>query len=324
MYQSEPLSRSSLKYWPSETIKFVNEGELAIGHSGSPFDSTLSGFPVMEDFERKTGDEPGRGWHNFEHYRSYAAFPNSMNRARVACSYVDPSDGGFYHISEAPGVLVCGGVVLGDNDWDGVLAIPRWHVPRLDGGFVPPPAKLDELKMWALRSILPIVKSELSVINSVIELKDVLTFKDSIRHLRTLPVMLSSGLRDLSRKYRRKCLRELLRIGSDAFLQWKFNIGPMISDIRAIYRSVTTSEQRIRKFINRAGRPQTSHFTKALVEYQDQSVQGEYSRTARFLRDEGGVCESRTDVAPDYLSSTRASEFHVEVLYNFNYTKFQV
>jgi len=175
------------------------------------------------------------------------------------------------------------------------LGLPSFTVENADQSFVPAPLGLSVLTQRALASMLPSVKADLSLINSVYELKDFKSLPHTVHLLnqwvRSLPAMVknlrSTTLRNsvdierhplinlvphrLNRKVLKrirktfnslegKTLSELFRAPADGYLQWKFNIAPLLTDICAIYSAVSGLEKTLRGLINQQGKRRTKHF----------------------------------------------------------------
>lgn len=175
-------------------------------------------------------------------------------------------------------------------------------------GIIPPPPDLEVLLARAQRSILPAVKQELSLINSVIELKDFKTLPRTLSALAALPSGAAVPLREV--------LREGAGKVSDIYLQGKFNILPLLSDIKGIIRSLRLSEKRINDLISRAGRPQTRHWSCNLAQSEENAYRSD-STGPYALSGFIGQCTTWREVFPLDV------KFHVEIEYNFNFTRYQ-
>jgi hypothetical protein len=120
----------------------------------------------------------------------------------------------------------------------------------------------DELVSVALQRLWPTVKGELSLVNSIVELKDFITLKQTINNVRT--AIETFSLKGFKRS---RSLRDhFIHTGADNFLQWKFNLAPLISDILSIGKAVATSGKRIDALLAGEGKTVTRHWTKPLLE----------------------------------------------------------
>lgn len=200
--------------------------------------------------------------------------------------------------------------------------LPRFVDWATSPSEVLPPAKLSEMQASALKHLLPMMKSELSLVNSLLELKD---FKSLPRSIKATVTQLQRvfSYRSLNIGAERDCLRDIVRLvrnaGPDWFLQWNFNLKPLVSDVVGIYHALQRTEKRINAFVSRAGRPQTRHYTLHWQEhnwwFQDQKVQLPHRGFNPY-----GIFGSYQF---DRLVLTDPSTFHVEVEFNYNYTQYQ-
>jgi hypothetical protein len=184
-----------------------------------------------------------------------------------------------------------------------------------DEGFVPPPGDLDGLKQRALNACLPVIKSELSLINSVIELKDFKSLPKlvprAINFFKRVPPEVYQRLQRT--RFKTKAVRNTRNVSS-AYLQWKFAFAPLLSDIQGVRNALSRYERRLNDFITRSGRVQVKHFaynwyeSPAIVDDIDPNPQVIGARQFNFSR--------RTETYP--------TTFHAEIEYNYNYTRYQL
>lgn len=177
------------------------------------------------------------------------------------------------------------------------LGIPSMTVENLDKSFVPPPDGLSTLVKRSLDRMLPNVKAELSLINTIIELKDFSSLPNTIRKLsryaedipvifknlkainsalhgkpptyfkkpsRALAASISKRLKAVRKSFtglQGRTLAELLHAPADGFLQVEFNILPLLTDMCGIYLSLSKLEKTMRSLINQQGRHLSKHYT---------------------------------------------------------------
>jgi hypothetical protein len=264
-----------------------------------------------------------RVWKSFEHYKSSSAEPGSHTGMDLRFDYWgfpphiafrrvnDPYIGYFQYFNNSEFAP------FGDpgNPSDG---LPGFVVDRSDGGFVPAPDNLEMLVANSLRSMLPIVKAELSLINSIIELKD---FRAPVRHACAL--LRKGGVKTLYRKgkglvKRGLTLGQVIRGAAEGYLQLSFNILPLISDVRAIYRAASRTERRINDLINRSGRSQNKHWMFRWQEYPDcVSMSPSHYGWVDTLS-----CEQQLFAERSVKYSSTA--FHAQIQYDYNYTELQM
>lgn len=266
-------------------------------------------------------------WKSFEHFKTVQASTAKVGKTTLSCEamgyYPHHSSGdtslpfaGYDHYSWGAST---GGPYGDAGSFD--MNLPALYVPRSDGGFVPPPADLDILCTRALKSMLPYIREELSLVNSLVELRD---FKRPVNNLvKTLrnPRLLAELPKKLTRNYNPKgwSLARLVRSAAEANLSYQFAIRPLIADIRAVCSALSRTERRINDFLVRQGRPMNRHWVCSLEEMQssneetstdgswtwiDQFTKGTYLRAARQV-----ICDP--------------TEFHAQVQYNFRYTELQ-
>lgn len=190
--------------------------------------------------------------------------------------------------------------------------LPAFDVPSADGTFIPPPANLSALQQRGLNHMMPYIKAELSLINTLIELKDFSSLPRTISNIATTAKsIITRGS---------QTLRRLLHAGSDSYLQTQFNILPLLSDISGIHAALARTEKRLNDLVARQGRVQTKHFQFVWQEYDnvDEDSEG-------FLWPKGvgpsTVCNSyRSNRQVIYAPTV----FHSEIEYHFNFTQYQV
>jgi hypothetical protein len=159
---------------------------------------------------------------------------------------------------------------------------PSLHQSQGVDGILPLPPGLSYLVERSLLSMLPRIKSEISLINSVIELKDLKRLPDTIRNMASVfrratelgSLISTKGSRrpltknDLLLRVRRTfeinegaTLSEITRTGADGYLQAQFNIIPLLNDIISIQKVIRSIVSQINWLVNNQGRPQCRHFT---------------------------------------------------------------
>lgn len=212
---------------------------------------------------------------------------------------------------------------------------PPFYVPSDNGSFIAPPALKNDLCLRALKQMLPQIKEELSSINSVYELKDFAIVRNAIRNpLKTarhyakliqkynswerLFFVSPKAYKKLQDKTMKMTLREWVNSGSGSFLQWKFAIAPLISDITALQAALTNYKNRISDLVNRTGGIQTRHFTYRWDEFEETTETKQTGFLQPWIGFNGCVLyEVERLVIPEQ------SVFHAQIQYNYNYTKYQ-
>jgi hypothetical protein len=194
--------------------------------------------------------------------------------------------------------------------------LPAFYSVREDGGFIPPPSLLDELIPYSLRVMLPSVKQDLSLLNSIYELKDFKSFPRTLNRVRKLYAFLKSKYS----YFHGKALRSIAGVVSDLYLQKEFNIQPLLADITGIFDAITKVEKRLNDFITRSGRVRTSHFSYAFKEFDDivEEDSVEYG-----MPDDPMIMPSRQTWSARRTVLYKPTIFHAEISYNYNYWRYQ-
>jgi hypothetical protein len=226
--------------------------------------------------------------------------------------------------------------------------VPKLYEVQPNGDFISHPADMTSLIERSLKNMLPGIKSELSLVNSFVELKDFGTIPGILKKLRAF----GSGLfsprpkmrrRDRTRfqdQIRRSFSRDLgltfsegLRGAANAYLQTQFNIGPLLQDISSIYTALTRTTSRINEMVARQGTPQRRHYTfkwwPVNLTPDDKSVDYFLTRGASDYYPPSGLTGGY-NYLPIGLRMYRQCQlrkpvvFHAEIEYNYNFTRYQV
>lgn len=270
-------------------------------------------------------------WKNFEHYKRSCSGSSEMGSIVLTTDTWSPGTDGRMAFGEVDNPSCCyNGVYGGLGDLS--LGLPSFYVPRSDGGMVSPPDNLTALQASSMRAMLPYVKPELSLPNSIYELKDFKSLPTQIRNIKNLlqGVPGSIGLPArvlwwLARCPKGKTLAAYLRESAGAYLQYKFNISPLLSDISDIYRAVSRVEKRLNALITRAGAVRTTHWCCSLKEYENPPA--EESSVSGLGLGNHGNWSSDFNVTGSQSSRRQVfyapSEFHATLQYNFSYADYQ-
>jgi hypothetical protein len=215
----------------------------------------------------------------------------------------------------------------GGEDPDSVLGVAGWPTLGLPAFYsmhsgelqIADPPGLDDLVVLSLKTMLPHVKKDLSIINSIIELKDFGSVKHTMGRLKSL---FKSTLRDS----KTASLRQLLQASADAYLQAKFNFVPLWSDIRGIHSALSKSMRRLGVHINSKGRPVVAHFQRPLQEYTQpelETYQADY--VDQFLLNKSNFNDYFLCTAQFFRSVVyEPTIFRAHMQYNVNYSAFQL
>jgi hypothetical protein len=155
------------------------------------------------------------------------------------------------------------GTALGSSDapFEG---LPILYDDTASAGSVLPTVDLTPYVERSLRAMLPSVKSQVDSINSIRELKD---FKSLPRTMAKVNDVLGRYGKFLNRKVFGKLpLGRTLVAASDVYLQFKFNIMPLLRDISSSYEALNSVGKQVAKLVADADKPIKRHFKCGLTE----------------------------------------------------------
>jgi hypothetical protein len=191
--------------------------------------------------------------------------------------------------------------------------LSQMYDPSTEEGtaFVPAPSILGSLEQGALQSMLPAIKAELSLVNSIYELKD----------LKSLASSITLGMNTVQSFFRKIegfgsgfSLRRLLRGASDNYLQYKFNVGPLLHDVASLFKATHSIEKRLRTLINESARLQTKHFHYVFREFED--TEGTSTSSYQLAGDSYPV--TIKGCTATLHTQWEASQFNATIRYNYN------
>jgi len=259
------------------------------------------------------------------------------------------TDIGHYSVGTAPYELAYSGLAfstfgpLGSH----TTGYPDLLQDELEGdGFVPKPPLLDSYITASLRAMLPTIKGELSLVNSLIELKDFRSLPHTLLRLKNFASQLSNvvkrktTLRGGSKLVRSSfsastpTMSEALGVSADSYLQTQFNILPLLSDISGFTAAITRTKSRVNDLLVRQGKRQIKHFKLLVPMNQAAETSAEMPYQLHGGQFDGyvGMTSSSTGAyampatsfkcVREYIPDQYA-EFHAQVEYNFWFTRFQ-
>lgn len=258
-------------------------------------------------------------WKAFEHYKA-----QSLGQSRVGRGVITTCDFGQNIWLRPRGILQHVAPTYRATDFGpyGLFNTGQtaWYVPRSDGGFIPAPTDLEDLKKRGLKAMLPKIKADMNAVVSSIELKDILSIKGTIKNTLKVSKYLFSRIGGLGT---RTLAHALGSQGSDVYLQWMFNIKPLLSDIGGIYHAVATHQKRINALVSRSGKLQTAHYKCVLREQGSTKVESTADNYLPLFLWNGNtwvyfyrLCERR--------QVTTSAVFSCCMQYNYNYTDYQI
>jgi len=314
-----PLTRQE---WFPGQIRLVDFREPAFGGGFDYWHAYMENPSYLKFLEVRSPLVEGsrKTWNSFEHYK-------------VQC---DPGNGGlgsaiitvrplFQNFENAVNDNAGGPFALYSSAVFGAAGLmtdgltPLYVPSARTTGFITDPSGLNEMIDASLRSMLPLLRPKLSAVNSAIELKDFKSLKGTIQNILKLP-------RGALRRYRKfRNVWHILQVAADVYLQMKFNINPLISDIHGIYRAVAETEKRLNALISRAGKLQVSHFSKNLPADSSTEENEPLGRGVGSYALPGGQFQSGNSVAfNSRITISDASQFHAQLQYNYHYSAYQL
>jgi hypothetical protein len=113
--------------------------------------------------------------------------------------------------------------------------------------------------------MLPSIRPSTSgIVNDLVEIRQLKSLVPTVQRL----LRLLSGI-----PRSRGTFRTLARTYSDAYLQWSFNIAPVIADIEAVLHVLTASHDRLKRLRAGSGNVLTKHFQASLEDsYKDKTI----------------------------------------------------
>jgi len=288
-------------------------------------------------------------WKDCQHYSCVFSPDRSPKTVGWPCVLKSATDIGHYPGSVAPYELAYSGLAfstygpLGNH----LTGLPVLLQDDVDGdGFVPKPPALDSYITASLRAMMPGIKGELSLVNSLIELKDFRSLPRTLLRLKDFALRLGSSITKRPKlKASAKAIRsryssdhptmsESLGVASDAYLQTQFNILPLLSDIAGFTSAIKRTRARVNDLLVRQGKRQVKHFKLLVPMNQATEVSGEALYQLHGGQFDGYV--GNTSVQTGAYASPACSfkcvremipdqyaEFHAQVEYNFWFTRFQ-
>lgn len=231
-------------------------------------------IPYFEALD--SNDEDRRNsWKDCSHYkRTVNLSTDALQWRHLANDRLD-SLGPYW--SASPGIPAW--IAWGASGTFGEIGLPLWGLPDLfvpvgsESGSVIPYFAPDQYIADSITAMLPGIKAKLSLINSLIELKDFKSLPRTIRNIRNLIPTTEAPwnlpLRKIFRELKKKKPKKYANVqtGSDGYLQYHFNIAPLLSDIVGL----TTAIQDVRSQINRLKSNQAkrnkSHFSRPIPDF---------------------------------------------------------
>jgi hypothetical protein len=135
--------------------------------------------------------------------------------------------------------------------------LESWQ-PGTGGNIVTDLEGYEQMRINALAMMLPVIKPRMSLVNSLLELKD-------IKGIAKLLSKNLGALRSIGRMTLRQAQKAVRKPSSlvpaadgvaSNYLTWMFGVKPLVSDIVALFQSLTKVEAELRHLLNNEQKPQ--------------------------------------------------------------------
>lgn len=314
---------------PSSLVEFVTTDPSPGGGPSQHYHEECKGLYFMPGYTvRKEWAEPiggkstGRAWKAFQHYKLTSGSGGGQSVEQSIDTGHSNSDLDLFRVN---------GPYVAWNGYPGALGEPNSGLPEFYSteGITVPSECGPYLRQHALNAMMPYVKNELSLINSIIELKDFASLKGRIRSMRGLVIKVERFVKTL-RNNKVKNLRHLLRLMAGDYLQYKFAIAPLVSDIQAVSTALSKFRRRLNDRVNRAGGTRTAHFTRAIQVDPPQawSTSTGAANPVPLWAPVEGVYAGQFNVPASYYHTRVVYNdpvlFHAELKYNYHYAQYQI
>jgi len=123
-------------------------------------------------------------------------------------------------------------------------------------------ARVKDRCQKTLQAMLPGIRPQLSLVNDLIELKDLPSLITSLNRIRAFEANFNLGRWS-------QPIRTFFSAGSDNFLQWKFNVAPVIRDIAAIRSGLANIDQQLARLAANQRRYLTTRRTVDISDIYD-------------------------------------------------------
>lgn len=153
---------------------------------------------------------------------------------------------------------------------------------QYDGDRIPSPHDLDNLLLRGFDALRPKIKPNASLLNSLYELKDFRSLPRTIAKCKQLTEHLLPLIGGDVQKWRRlrglKTFKQIAKAAADGFLQWNFNLAPLVSDIAGIHSALTDARKQLSKLRARAGTRMRSHWGCDILDSYPSGVLTQYAQ----------------------------------------------
>ena len=231
---------------------------------------------------------------------------------------------------------------------DGYMSHPFGSYDMYDAskgnGFCNHPYNADVGNHRAVNSMLPRIQANLSLVNSVIELKDFKSLGHTITGLADWSRKwltrnrLKSAAKTVGSKFERlrrtfdpsfgPTLGETMRTGADVHLQSQFNILPLISDICGLDAALIATRGKVNSLLQNEGRLRRAVYTD-LFEVPDLFIpnQNLTYHVGGFEGYSNGLCSVYGGSALGYMVTRRTEvakgKFHARLIFTYHFSAYE-
>jgi len=266
-------------------------------------------------------------WNAFSHYRKTCSLPTQPVAIKSSSSpewWINRDGARWYANYAFPTIAVpssFGPLDQPDFGLDSMYSL-------IDGElFINPPTDLEDNLQTALKRVLPGIRPNLSILNSIYELKDMRTLAhtatsigDTLRRCFNAKHP-KTGL-TMGQMYGKMSLKEANRRVSSEYLQFKFNLAPLYADILGVMKSLGDYKKQARRLLSQSDRVNRRHVVIDVFN-------GAFDPNVGDVRHAYDVSEGKLPY-PYYLfiKSYRQVEYepvklHVEIEYSYTISEFK-
>jgi len=276
-----------------------------------------------------------KSWNSFAHYRRTNSYNSNRGYMRVGAAAFLAS--GYDVVDAIAPDQLSTMYMFGsqDNPTEGLPALFS-----LSGGdlIIADPPNLTTLINRSIKQLLPGIKPQLSLINSIIELKDFRKLPETIKrnrevYKRARAVLLQRDGRNIVKSWGRRTLRQILGGGADDYLQAEFNILPLLSDITGIRNALKNTRNQVENLLKNESKLLTRHWYADLgAPYvslsDDYGLNALYSMNQpRFANENTGwAAIGNAQLLGRYLcrrsTAYEQARFHAEVQYSYFFSDY--
>lgn len=267
----------------------------SVGHNGYPnYNLVYATYDLKSRYEwmvSEVGDM--QEMHACDHYVISRDHDQSVPLVYDAGAFVDANPWGTWTnfnkptswcmVNQSPSTYD-----LRYGDWDNpIKGLPVLYSVGPDGvKHVVDPPDLQNLIDDSLNAMLPGIRPNLSILNSLYELKDLRTLPETINRVERTVSVLDKALRanralPLIKRIAKlgseakRLLRLALGAVSDVYLQKEFNLDPLVGDVMKTYSSIQNVKKQVDSLLRNEGKIQKRHFRRFLNQsypaYKDES-----------------------------------------------------